>query len=93
MWKHTPYPSLYAVATSYPRPFPHLHLSSTPQRLPSCFKPTATITKMDPMLAYACNVANLSDFDYSEIRRAVLPRIERDYERTLKVFKKLLSSL
>jgi hypothetical protein len=45
------------------------------------------------MLAYACNVANLSDFDNSEIRQAVLPRIERDYLRTLKVLNKLLSSL
>ncbi|KAJ5438199.1 uncharacterized protein N7458_009197 [Penicillium daleae] len=42
------------------------------------------------MLAYACNVVNLSDFDNSEIRRVILPRIERDYERTLKVFDKFL---
>ena len=50
------------------------------------------MTKKDPMLAYACNVVNLSDFDNSEIRRAVLPRTETDYERALRAFDKLASS-
>ncbi|KAJ5598578.1 Zinc finger C2H2 [Penicillium hordei] len=38
------------------------------------------MAKKDPLLTYTCNVVNLSDFDNSEIRQAVLPRIESDYD-------------
>jgi hypothetical protein len=48
------------------------------------------MAKKDPLLAYACNVVNLSDFDNSEIRRAVLPRTESDYKRALRIFDKLV---
>jgi len=50
------------------------------------------MTKKDPLLAYTCNVVNLSDFDNSEIRQVVLPHTESDYERTLRIFDKLVCS-
>ncbi|KAJ5975506.1 hypothetical protein N7481_009213 [Penicillium waksmanii] len=57
-------------------------MSSPLRRLP----PVATITKKDLLLAYIYTVVNLSDFDNSEIRRAVLPHTESDYERILRIF-------
>jgi hypothetical protein len=63
------------------RPFSFLHLfhfSSIFLTLLSCFKSTVTMKKNDPMLAYACNIVKLSDFNNSEIRRAALPRTEGD---------------
>ncbi|KAJ5215827.1 Zinc finger C2H2 [Penicillium cinerascens] len=44
------------------------------------------MTKKDPLLAYTSNVVNLSDFDNSKIRRAVLPRTESDYKCALRIF-------
>ncbi|KAI9041407.1 uncharacterized protein KD926_006803 [Aspergillus affinis] len=48
------------------------------------------MTRKDPLLTYTRNVVNLSDFDNAEIRRAVLPRTESDYERALSIFDKFL---
>ena len=43
------------------------------------------------MLACACNVVRLSNFDSLEIRRVVLSRTEGDYRRALSLFDKSVS--
>jgi hypothetical protein len=45
------------------------------------------MAKKDPLLTYTCNVVNLSDFDNSEIRQAVLPRIESDYDCEIECYR------
>jgi hypothetical protein len=75
------------VLTLFHFPFPFTFI---PLPFPSCFKSKATMTKKDPLLAYTYNMVNLGDFDNSEIRPVVLPRTERDYERTLRIFDRLV---
>jgi hypothetical protein len=48
------------------------------------------MTKKDLLLAYMCKIVNLSDFDNSKIRRAVLLRTESDYKCALRIFNKFI---
>jgi hypothetical protein len=72
----------------------HTHFHFTPTLLPfsSCFNSIVIIAKKDLLLSYTCNVVNLSHFDNSKIRKAVLPRTESDYKRALIIFDKLVCS-
>jgi hypothetical protein len=81
-----PFRQLPAVALTL------FHFTPIPPLFPSCFKSKAIMSKKDQLLAYTYNMVDLSEFDNSEIRRAVLPRIESDYKRTLRIFNKLVCS-
>jgi hypothetical protein len=75
--------ALLTVAASCPSPFPHLFYFSAPAAISLLPQPDRNHNENDLMLVYTCDVVNLSDFDNSEIRRVVLPRIERDYKRAV----------